>query len=188
MIEHVTVEQIRSWPMREGWRVAPTTGERVKLGSNVIIGSNVSIDSNVSINSNVIIGNYVTIDSCVSIGSNVIIDSNVSIDHDVIIGSYSTLGSNVRIDSHVRIGSYVRIPVYRGAEFPMHWASVGHIRSGCLCKSFQWWRENVVRCAEEHKYSEGEQKLYAFFIEQIIAWETMMVAAGLLGMAKKGGE
>ena len=170
MIEHVTVEQIRSWPMREGWHVAPTTGERVKLGSNVIIGSNVSINSNVSVSHDVIIGNYVTIDSCVSIGSNVIIDSNVSIDHDVIIGSY------------------VRIPVYRGAEFSMHWASVGHIRSGCLCKSFQWWRENVVRCAEEHKYSEGEQKLYAFFVEQIIAWETMMVAAGLLGMAKKGGE
>ena len=95
------------------------------------------------------------------------------------IGAGSEIGAWSKIGERSKIGAFVSIPIYKSAGYSMHWHSIGHIRSGCIVKPFAWWKENILRCAEEHNYTEHQQRLYQFFVDQIIAWEEAM--GNLLG-------
>jgi hypothetical protein len=44
------------------------------------------------------------------------------------------------------------------------------VNSGCITKPITWWEEHIVRCAEEHKYSDDEIKEYAWRVKSLADW------------------
>jgi hypothetical protein len=68
-------------------------------------------------------------------------------------------------------GMIDRTPVLiMGSKYWIGFSRPGHIASGCIERPLAWWLENVERCAQEHGYSEKEQKEYRLHVEHIAAW------------------
>ena len=147
---------IKTWERKGGWYIHPDGYNYVKIGNDVEIGNDVKIGDDVEI------GKYVE------------------------IGDGVKLGDYVEIGKYVKIGNGVSVPVYKSSYYAIHWFSPGYIRSGCIVKPFEWWIENVKRCAEEYGYNKRQQEQYAFFVDRIIAWEKAM--GDLLGMVEKKSE
>jgi len=68
-------------------------------------------------------------------------------------------------------GTIQRTPILIfGSQYWIGFSRPGYIASGCIEKPAEWWLEHVERCAEEHGYSETEQKEYRLHVEHIVAW------------------
>ena len=67
--------------------------------------------------------------------------------------------------------SYPFPPLYfTGSRYWIGFAAPGIIRSGCIEKPIAWWRENIIRCAQEYKYTVAQQEEYQVYVELLIAW------------------
>ena len=62
-----TVEDIRSWPLVDGWSVEPVTGKRVYLGYEVEIGDGVKLGDFVKLGYGVEIGDEVELGTFVTL-------------------------------------------------------------------------------------------------------------------------
>ena len=66
-------EEIRSWPVVEGWYISPgipecAVGNRVKLGNRVTLGNRVKLGYGVKLGNRVTLGNWVTLGNRVELG------------------------------------------------------------------------------------------------------------------------
>ena len=99
----------------------------------------------------------------------------VTLGNRVKLGNWVELGGGVTLGDRVKLGDDVSVPVYcGGGKYIIHWYSPGYIKLGPLVKPFGWWTENVLLYAEEHGYTPAEQRLYQFFVRQIIDWQDAM--------------
>ena len=74
-------------------------------------------------------------------------------------------------EARVRNGKHPVSPIYiQGTRYWMCFSGGNNVSSGCITKPISWWLENVERCAEEHRYSETQQKEYRLHIELIRQW------------------
>ena len=210
MLTNIDVAEIRTWAREGQWYVSPDgdyimigddvqigdgakIGDRARIGHGAHIGVRARIGHGAHIGDRVVIGDGAHIGVRARIGHGAHIGVRARIGHGAQIGDGANIGYGAKIGDGVvigyganigdraRINEQVFLPIYRAARYQIHWHSVGHIRSGCIIRPIYWWRDNVVRCAEEHGYSEQQQQLYACFVEQIIAWEKVMLDAGLIG-------
>jgi hypothetical protein len=72
------------------------------------------------------------------------------------------------------VSNDIIVPMYCSADYYIHWFAPNTIKSGCIIKPFDWWQENVKRCAEEHEYTEQQQNDYATYVRHIIEWQEQM--------------
>ena len=79
-----TVEQIVSWPIMDGWHIAPN-GNYVELGNYVKLGNDVKL------------GDYVKLGNDVKLGNG------------VKLGDYVELGNDVKLGNGVKLGDYVKL-------------------------------------------------------------------------------
>ena len=97
--------------------------------------------------------------------------NGVKIGDSVEIGDGAKIGTDVEIGNYVEIGNGVEInqtPTYiQGSRFFMSQVTTDGltIQSGCLTKPLSWWRENIRRCAERHKYTPEQVEEYAAYID-----------------------
>ena len=99
---------------------------------------------------------------------------DVSLGDRVSLGDHVSLGDDVSLGNGASLGDGVSLPIYNASNFPIHWYSLGKIKSCCIIKPFAWWEENIIRCAEENGYSKTQQVQYQLFVRQIIEWEKAM--------------
>ena len=164
----MTLEEILAVaPDKCGWR--NVNGNRVKIGGGAVIGDKARIGDKAVIGGWAMIGDRAKIGGCAR------------------IGGWAVIGDRAVIGGCARIGDSVTIPVYCSAPYSIHWYSIGEIKSGCIVKSIDWWRENVERCAEENGYNEFQQQEYKLYVAQIAAWESMMISHGKIGTVNKPG-
>ena len=155
-------------------------GDRVRLGACVRLGDRVRLGNDVRLGACVRLGDGVRLGNGVWLGSRVCLGHDVRLGDDVWLGNGVQLGARVQIGDDVclghgvRLGDDVSIPVYKSYRYAIHWHSPGTIRAGCLIKPFDWCTANVRQVAAEHGYPPDEQERYAWYVEQIIAWEKVM--------------
>ena len=102
MLYDVTVDQIRSWPLVDGWYVAPS-GERIDLGAGARIGERASIDAGARIGERARIGADAIIGARASIGADARIGTRAW------IGARAIIGERVNIDAGAQIGAGVTL-------------------------------------------------------------------------------
>ena len=75
-------------------------------------------------------------------------------------------------EAMVEFGEHTECPIcITASRYFMGWTGIkGFIRSGCILKSISWWKENVIRCAEEHGYTEDQQIEYKLIVELVVQW------------------
>ena len=98
MIKKVTADEIRSWPVVDGWYVSPDTGDHIWIGNNTVIGDGTEIGVGTTIGAGTKIGNWTTIGARTKIGDWV----TVNISPLVIYGSKYIV--NAYSGPHLRIG------------------------------------------------------------------------------------
>jgi hypothetical protein len=87
-------------------------------------------------------------------------------------------------EAQVCEGEHTRSPIYiQGTRYFIACVGPGLIQSGCITKPLAWWLEYVERCAEEHDYTQDQQKEYRLHVEHIAAW---MQLYGMEAEAKSG--
>ena len=183
MTNIITLNEILACePNDFGWRPLPD-GSCVKIGDSIEIGGGVKIGYGVVIGNGAKIGNWVktgngaVIGDGAKIGNGAVIGDGVWIGDGAKIGNYVVIGDGVEIGNRVKIGSGVQIgsgveitqtPTYiQGSRFFMSQVTDDGltIQSGCITKPLSWWRENIRRCAERHKYTPEQVEEYAAYID-----------------------
>ena len=106
----------------------------------------------------------------------------VFIGEDARIGEDASIGASARIDAGTSIGVGARIgasariiisPPYFGKHsntFPIGYSEPGMIFSGCIVKPLSWWKKNIRRCANEHRYSLADVDEYEWRVKVIGEW------------------
>lgn len=79
----ITADDIRAWPMRNGWHICPGVpgcerGNRVSLGDGVMIGDGVTLGNRVRLGDGVKLGDGVTIGDGVKLGDDVTLGYEVT--------------------------------------------------------------------------------------------------------------
>ena len=167
--------EIKKWEAEDGWRINPGTGEKdCYVGLCAHLEDDVRMGKGVWLGDCVWLGNDVRLGEGVRMGDHTHVGGRAWLGDGAQLGFGVQVGSGVRLGVGVRLGNYVSIPVYKSYNYAIHWHSPGMIRAGCIIKPFGWCLSNVRQVAAAHGYPPDEQARYAFFIEQIIEWETAM--------------
>jgi acetyltransferase-like isoleucine patch superfamily enzyme len=106
MIYNKSADEIRSWPVVDGWRVDPETKTRIMLGNYVRLGNYVTLGNRVTL------GNYVRLGNRVTLGDDVMLGNDVTLGDRVTLGNYVTLGDGVRLGNDVTLGNRVTLGNY----------------------------------------------------------------------------
>jgi len=105
----------------------------------------------------------------------------VDVPHNIVVGPKAVIGGGTILGGTIEGGTieggtieggtitFSPLLIY-GSRYFVGYAGDGLVASGCIVKPLAWWLENVDRCAEEHGYSEQEQREYRLHIEHIAAW------------------
>lgn len=100
------------------------------------------------------------------------VQNTASVDETAFVGPDASVSGNASVcdNADIREGEFSR-PVISVSNTPYSFTecSDGEIRSGCIKKPVAWWRENVLRCAEEYGYTPEQQQLARLAVEYVAA-------------------
>ena len=63
---------------------------------------------------------------------------------------------------------------FSGSRYGIGFIRPGWIKSGCIEKPVEWWKDNIVRCAKEHNYTPQQVKEYTLYVDFIVAWMELL--------------
>ena len=106
--------------------------------------------------------------------------SNLSQDGDARVYDNARVYGDARVYVDARInkrihlsnGTHSHMPYYiDGSKYPVHIdGNNGLIRSGCVCRTIEWWDKNMEYCAKENGYTDEQIQEYKVHFENIKDW------------------
>ena len=163
-----TVEDIRSWPLVDGWSVEPVTGKRVNLGYEVEIGDGVKLGDFVKLGYGVEIGYEVELGNNVTLGNFVELGYYVKLGNKVKLGNRVKLGDNVKLGNDVKLDSgekWDSTPLQIQGTHHLLYEYTGGIGIGCHRYSIDYWLENFEGIGKNNHYSEDQITEYKGYLD-----------------------
>jgi len=134
-VYNVTAEEIRNWPINDGWHVCPSSGIRVKIGKGAMIGKGATI------------------------GEGARIGERARIGEGARIGERARIGEGITI---ARSPTYVQGTRYFVSSVRDDYSV---LQSGCIIQPLEWWRNNMRQVAAKNGYSVSQIKEHEIYLE-----------------------